>query len=71
MQEASIRERQVKQEESYWVGVEHIRRLDIEPEDRSTCQQKTSGREFGHRAKNNGNCTKEIGVAKVNSPIGQ
>ena len=38
----------------------HVRRLDVEPEDRSSCRQKASIREFGHRAKKIGHCAKEI-----------
>ena len=68
---ASINERQLKQEESCWAGVEHVRRLDVKPEDRSTVRQKALCHEFRHRAQKSGHCTKEIGVTEVNMPIGQ
>ncbi|CAL9780258.1 unnamed protein product, partial [Musa acuminata subsp. burmannicoides] len=67
----SIRERQLRQEESCWAGMEHVRRLDVEPEDRSTYRQKASGHRFGYRAKKSKNYTKEIEVADVNWSIGQ
>ena len=51
--------------------MEHIKRLDVEPEDQSTYRQKASGHGFGHRAKKNENYAKEIEVTKVNWPIGQ
>ena len=44
----------------------HVRRLDVEPEDRSMYRQKALGHEFGHRAKKSRNCTKKIRVAEVN-----
>ncbi|URD74652.1 hypothetical protein MUK42_35556 [Musa troglodytarum] len=48
-----------------WVGVEYVRRLNVEPEDQSTYQQKASCNELGHRAKKSRNYTKEIRVTKV------
>ncbi|XP_065030006.1 uncharacterized protein LOC135652736 isoform X2 [Musa acuminata AAA Group] len=62
-QDASIRMRQLKQE-NHVVPEEHVRRLDVGPMDRSTYRQKTSGRGFGHRAKKTGCCAKDIGVAE-------
>ena len=43
---------------------EHVRRLDVGQEDRSTCQQKASWYKFGHRAKKIGHCAKEIGYCR-------
>ena len=71
MQEALIKERQLKQEESCWARVEHVRRLDVEPENRLTYRQKALGHKFGHRAKKSRNYAKDIGVAEVNWPIEQ
>ena len=60
-QDASIRMRQLKQENH--VGPEeHVRRLDVGPVDRSTYRQKASGRGLGHRAKKSEYCTKDIRV---------
>ena len=61
--DASIRMRQLKQE-NHVVPEEHVRRLDVEPEDRSTYRQKASGHGFGHRVKKSGYCVKDIGVAE-------
>ena len=69
-QDASIRMRQLKQE-NHVVPEEHVRRLDVGPVDRSTYRQKASGRGLGHRAKKSGYCAKDIGVAEVDWPIGQ
>ena len=49
-QDASIRMRQLKQE-NHVVPEEHVRRLDVGPVDRSTYRQKASGRGLGHQAK--------------------
>ena len=62
-QDASIRMRQLKQENNV-VPEEHVRRLDVGPVDRSTYRQKASGRGLGHRAKKSGYCAKDIGVAE-------
>ena len=66
MQEASIKERQLKQEESCWVKEEHVRRLDVEPEDQSMYQQKVLSHRFEHHAKKSENYAKEIEVEEVN-----
>ena len=63
-QDASIRERQLKQEESSCAGGKHVKRLDIGLVDRSTYQQKASGRGFKHRAKKSGYCIKDIRVVE-------
>ena len=61
-QDASIRMRQLKQE-NHVVPEEHVRRLDVGPVDRSTYQQKASGRGLGH-------CAKDIGVAESTGRLG-
>ena len=68
-QDASIRMRQLKQE-NHVVSEEHVRRLDVELVDRSTYRQKASGRRLGHRAKKSGYCAKDIGVAESTSRLG-
>ena len=50
--------------------MEHVRRLDVEPEDQSTYQQKASGHGFGHRAKKSGYCAKDIGVVESIGRLG-
>ena len=57
MQDASIRMRQLKQE-NHVVPEEHVRRLDVGPVDRSTSRQKASGRRLGHRAKKSRYCAR-------------
>ena len=68
-QDASIRMRQLKQE-NHVVPEEHVRRLDVGPVDRSTYRQKASGRGLGHRAKKSGYCAKDIGVAESTGRLG-
>ena len=68
-QDASIRMRQLKQE-NHVVPKEHVRRLDVGPVDRSTYRQKASGHGFGHWAKKSEYCTKDIGVAKSTGRLG-
>ena len=68
-QDASIRMRQLKQE-NHVVPEEHVRRLDVGPVDRSTYRQKASGRGLGHRAKKSGYCAKDIGVAETIGQLG-
>ena len=68
-QDASIRMRQLKQE-NHVVPEEHVRRLDVGPVDRLTYRQKASGCELGHRAKKRGYCAKDIGVAESTGRLG-
>ena len=68
-QDALIRMRQLKQE-NHVVPEEHVRRLDVESEDRSTYRQKASGHGFEHRAKKSGYCAKDIGVVESTDQLG-
>ena len=54
-----------------WAGVEHVRILDVGPEDRLTCLQKASCSEFQHWAKGSNIGLRRSKVAGVNMPIGQ
>ena len=47
-----------------WVGVKHVRRLDIELEDQLTYQQKASCHDFGYQARRIRYFTKEIGCCR-------
>ena len=51
--------------------MEHVRRLDVEPEDRSTYRQKASYRDFGHRAEGSDIAPRRSKVTGVNMPIEQ
>ena len=68
-QDASIRMRQLKQE-NHVVPEEHVRRLDVGAVDRSMYRQKASGHGFGHRAKKSSYCPKDIGVAESTGRLG-
>ena len=68
-QDASIRMRQLKQE-NHVVPEEHVRRLDVGPVDRSTYRQKASGRGLGHRAKKSGYYARDIEVAESTDRLG-
>ncbi|URE05927.1 hypothetical protein MUK42_20841 [Musa troglodytarum] len=48
------------EESRSWAGIKHVRRLDVEPKDWSTCRQKALCHEFGHWARSIGYYTKEI-----------
>ena len=47
-----------------WAGIEHIRRLDVRPEEWLMCWQKASCHEFRHQAKKIRHCTKDIGCCE-------